>query len=142
VVPWAWPPTEASALLTVVATRQLLNALKLSCRILKHVAGACSSSLSLPAAENANTRLRIDDETSDCALRNDSDDEDEENADEEQEDDVGEPEDLGRRCRMILGRMALKKPWPCLHCLLFFPPLPVVAATAADLWVAACCLAL
>lgn len=102
-VPWP-APTDASAVLTVVATRQVLNALKLSCRTLKHVAGACSSSLS-SAAENANTRLRIDEDAGDCALRNDSEDDPEdedadENADEAElaEDAVGElDDDLDRR---------------------------------------------
>ena len=74
-----------------MATRQPLKALKLSCRTLKHVgaAGRSSSLLSAAsAAENAYTRLRIDEQSAgDCALRNDSDDAeeaDEENADDEE----------------------------------------------------------
>jgi len=135
-----------------MATRQPLKALKLSCRTLKHVgaAGRSSSLLSAAsAAENAYTRLRIDEQSAgDCALRNDSDDAeeaDEENADdeeEEQEDAVGEPEDedlLDRLCRMILGRMALKMLMYCLEC--FLPALE--EAAEEDLWClcVACCLA-
>jgi len=120
-----WPPTDARALFTVMATRQPLNALKLSWRTLKHMGGAaCSPSLSSSAAENANTRLRIDEHAAgDCALRNDDsdsdDDAEEENADheeEEQEDDAAEGDepdetaglDDHRLCRIILGSMALK----------------------------------
>ena len=136
-----------------MATRQPLKALKLSCRTLKHVgaAGRSSSLLSAAsAAENAYTRLRIDEQAAgDCALRNDSDDAeeaDEENAndeeEEEQEDAVGEPDDedlLDRLCRMILGRMALKMLMYCLEC--FLPALE--EAAEEDLWClcVACCLA-
>lgn len=144
-----WPPTDASALFTVMATRQPLKALKLSCRTLKHAgAGGRSSSLSTAASpsENAYTRLRIDEQAAgDCALRNDSDDAEEaaeENADdeEEQEDAEGEPDDedlLDRLCRMILGRMALKRLMYCLEC--FLPPPP--AEDLWCLWWVTCCLA-
>jgi hypothetical protein len=123
--PCPWPPpapTDASALFTVMATRQPLNARKLSWRTtLKHIgAAACSSSSSPPpssAAENANTRLRmvIDEHAAgDRALRNDADAE-EEKADredeellEEEEDAEGDDEADDHLCRIILGRMALK----------------------------------
>jgi hypothetical protein len=149
-----WPPTDASALFTVMATRQLLMALKLSCRTLKHAGagGRRSSSLSALASpsENAYTRLRIDEQAAgDCALRNDSDDAEEaaeENADEEeeeQEDAEGEPDDedlLDHLCKMILGRMALKRLMYCLECFLPAPP-PPVADLWWCLWWVACCLA-
>uniref|UniRef100_A0A0A9GBI9 Uncharacterized protein n=1 Tax=Arundo donax TaxID=35708 RepID=A0A0A9GBI9_ARUDO len=121
-----------------MATRQLLNALKLSCRTLKHVGGACSSSLSSPT-ENAYTRLLIDEQVAgDCgAQRNDADDHDadEEEEKEVQEDEVGaELDDLDRLCRMILGRMALKM--LCLECFL-----PAAAAVAVEGLLWAACLA-
>ena len=106
-----------------MATRQPRSARKLSWRTLKHIgAAACSSSSSLPstsAAENANTRLRLDDElhaAGDRALRNDSDDAAEEasaadHEEEEEEREDAERDEAGlddRLCRIILGRMALK----------------------------------
>jgi len=119
-----WPPTDARALFTVMATRPPLNALKLSWRTLKHIIGAAASwPSSSSAAENANTRLRIDEHVAgDCVLRNDDsdsdDDAEEENADddhEEEEQEEGDAADEGadladdhRLCRIILGSMALK----------------------------------